>query len=255
MIINVPKPFRITNIREENDYTKTFMLAGEMTAVPGQFVMVWQPDAEERPFSLVDIKPLCLTIAAVGAFTRTLHNLQIGDNLWLRGPFGQGYQWQIGANRKDQILLVGESYFVGSLLFLARQLRLENYSMAVALYAENRGDLTHLGSFKALGLAPIVITKDVSAEGEIVDGLEIIRGELPTAVATVYGSGSSSFLAVVARYCSLSGIEYQLAWKAEMKCAIGVCGTCEIKNGWLTCVDGPVLSFNPLSLPRVLPSK
>ncbi len=250
MSINVPKPFRITNIREENSYAKTFILAGEMIASPGQFVMVWQPDAEERPFSLVDVNPLCLTIAAVGPFTRMLHNLQIGDYLWLRGPFGQGYQWQMMADTKEQILLVGESYFVGSLLFLARQLGLENYSIAVALYGENRGDLTHLDSFKALGLSPIVmITKEGSAEGEIADGLETIRSKLSTPVATVYGSGSSSFLAAVAHYCLLGGINYQLAWKARMKCAIGICGTCEIKNGWLACVDGPVLPFNPLSLP------
>jgi hypothetical protein len=31
-----------------------------------------------------------------------------------------------------------------------------------------------------------------------------------------------------------------------MRCGIGLCGSCEVGSGWLTCLDGPVFPFNPL---------
>lgn len=58
--------YRIAEIRAENARNKTLVLAGEIEAAPGQFVMAWLPGMPDKPFSLAHAHPLSMTIAAVG---------------------------------------------------------------------------------------------------------------------------------------------------------------------------------------------
>ncbi|MCB0198217.1 MAG: dihydroorotate dehydrogenase electron transfer subunit, partial [Anaerolineae bacterium] len=83
----LPTAARISAIESDNYRTKTFVLDARLDAVPGQFVMAWLPRFDEKPFSLVNADPVTLMITAVGPFTRLVHELQVGDRLWLRGPF------------------------------------------------------------------------------------------------------------------------------------------------------------------------
>jgi hypothetical protein len=92
----LPQALRIVKIKDENTTTKTFVLDGSLDAQPGQFVMAWLPRLDEKPFSLANANPVVMTIAAVGPFSQALHQLQVGDYLWVRGPLGQGYQLPSG---------------------------------------------------------------------------------------------------------------------------------------------------------------
>ena len=69
-VSQMPAPARITAIENENYRTKTFTLDVRLDAEPGQFVMVWLPRFDEKPFSLVNANPVTLMISAVGPFTR-----------------------------------------------------------------------------------------------------------------------------------------------------------------------------------------
>ena len=80
----LPRPARIARVVEENARVKTFVLRVSLEAEPGQFVMVWLPGVNEKPFSLVDAAPLTLTVARVGPFTSALHRLRAGDRLCLQ---------------------------------------------------------------------------------------------------------------------------------------------------------------------------
>jgi dihydroorotate dehydrogenase electron transfer subunit len=113
----LPTPFIIRAIHEENYRTKTFVLDGQLDAYPGQFVMAWLPRFDEKPFSLVDADPITLMVTGVGPFSRLLHEKQIGDPLWVRGPFGRGFQVD---DRDQRLALVGGGYGVAPLHWLAR---------------------------------------------------------------------------------------------------------------------------------------
>ncbi|MCH5373711.1 MAG: hypothetical protein JJ992_07020, partial [Planctomycetes bacterium] len=76
----------------EGEAGVTLVLDGALPAQPGQFVMAWLPGVEERPLSVMDDAPLSLTVAAVGPFTQALCALQPGDRLWVRGPYGRGFE-------------------------------------------------------------------------------------------------------------------------------------------------------------------
>ena len=64
-VSQMPAPACITAIENENYRTKTFTLDVRLDAEPGQFVMVWLPRFDEKPFSLVNANPVTLMISAV----------------------------------------------------------------------------------------------------------------------------------------------------------------------------------------------
>jgi len=69
---------------------KAFRFNRKLDFVPGQFIMVWLPGVGEKPFSLAD-KDLIL-MKRVGMFTSKLFELKEGDYVWIRGPYGRGFE-------------------------------------------------------------------------------------------------------------------------------------------------------------------
>ncbi|MEW5959880.1 MAG: dihydroorotate dehydrogenase electron transfer subunit [Chloroflexota bacterium] len=243
----LPQPLRIRAVRVENEWTKTFELAGSLAASPGQFVMAWLPGVDEKPFSLAGADPLRLTIAAVGPFTRAVHRLRVGERLWLRGPLGRGFHLP-PAGSSHKLLLLGGGYGVAPLHFLARQSLAAGHRVGMVIGARNRAHLLLAADFEALGVPLWLTTEDGSAgqPGLITTALAAILADPQTRPEVVYACGPTGMLAAIAGLCRAEGLPFELAWEAHMRCALGLCGSCEVGRGWLTCLDGPVFDFNPL---------
>ncbi len=131
----LPQAFTIRQAVVEREGVKTFILDGDLMARPGQFVMVWLPGVGEKPFSLMDDRPLSLTVAKVGHFSGALHGLGVGDRVWIRGPLGQGFTL-----RGERILLIGGGYGVAPLFFLAKLALAEGHSPSVLIAARTRDE-------------------------------------------------------------------------------------------------------------------
>ncbi|MBN1219168.1 MAG: dihydroorotate dehydrogenase electron transfer subunit [Anaerolineae bacterium] len=238
---------RIVEIKVENATTKTFVLDGSLPADPGQFVMAWLPGLEDKPFSLANANPITLTIAAVGPFSRALFQLQVGDFLWVRGPLGHGFQ--LPTVPGGHVLLMGGGYGVAPLLFLACQALAANCQVSMIIGARSASGLLLAGDFEAIGVSLWLTTEDGSAgqQGVVTDAVPqvIARAGTPQ---KVYACGPTGMLAAVGSLCEAKHIPVQLSWEAHMRCGIGLCGSCEVGKGWLTCLDGPVFPFNPLTV-------
>lgn len=239
----LPVPARILSIYEENYRTKTFVLDARLAAAPGQFVMAWLPRFDEKPFSLVAANPLTLMISAVGPFTRLVHELQVGDRLWLRGPFGQGFQVPPACRRPA---LVGGGYGVAPLLWLAQQQVEWADALAVVLGARTAADLLYAQRFAAIAdrqpsLWLHLVTEDGSQgeTGRVTDVLEPLLASQE--VDGIFACGPHAMLEALARLGSRYDVPCQLSWEAYMRCGIGICGACEHK-GKVLCLDGPVLA-------------
>ena len=82
---------KITGIITETHDTKTFILDKAIDAKPGQFVMVWIPGIDEKPFTITEkAKHLAITVKKKGKATQAMHNMKKGDILGIRGPYGDG---------------------------------------------------------------------------------------------------------------------------------------------------------------------
>jgi len=246
--LTLPTPFRIRHIEAENYRTVTVVLDGELDAYPGQFIMAWLPRFDEKPFSLVNANPITVMVTAVGPFSRLVHELQVGDNLWLRGSFGQGYHIPTAQlpTTQQHLALVGGGYGVAPLLWLAKQTLAQVAHITAVIGARTAEDLLYVDRFEQLAqqhanLTVIATTEDGSAglKGRVTDAL------LPLAERNkldgIYACGPHGMLGALQALGAQHAIPAQLSWEAYMRCGIGICGACE-HAGSVLCLDGPVLT-------------
>jgi dihydroorotate dehydrogenase electron transfer subunit len=237
--------YTVTQVRVDNYRTKTLVFDRPIRAQPGQFVMAWLPDVDEKPFSIAGDDPLALTVVAVGPFSEQLHRLQVGGRVWVRGPFGHGFHVP-GPESPSRLLLVGGGYGVAPLHFLARKAVAAGHDAEVCIGARTGEDILLSSEFAREGVSVRLATEDGSrgTKGwvtQIVD--EAIHQATPDAV---YGCGPLPMLSAVEVLCKAHDLPHQLSWEAHMRCGIGLCGACEVHElvspGWLACLDGPVSS-------------
>jgi dihydroorotate dehydrogenase electron transfer subunit len=251
----LPRPFKIAAVRQENALTRSLVLDGSLDAVPGQFVMAWLPGVDEKPFSLAHADPVTLTVAAVGPFSRALHDLAAGDRIWLRGPLGRGYALPParGSNSdsvsRPHTLLLGGGYGVAPLRFLAERLLSAGHAVSMIIGARSAADLLLVEVFQTLDMRLWLATEDGSAglRGLATDAIKPALAAARGETVMVYACGPTGMLRAIAAVCGARRLPAQLSWEAHMRCGIGLCGSCEVGDGWLTCLDGPVFSFDPLA--------
>ena len=243
----MPTAFTITDVRRDNYRTKTFVLAAQLDAYPGQFVMVWLPRFDEKPFSLVNTNPVTLMITAVGPFSRLMHEKQPGDRVWLRGPFGQGFQ---APPEQKKLALVGGGYGVAPLYWLAQTQANRATQVTTVIGARTAADILYAEHFAALrardpgdtAYTLHVTTEDGSQghSGRVTDALTPLLDA--GAVDGIYACGPHGMLAALQKLGRRYHVPCQLSWEAYMRCAIGICGACE-HEGNVLCLDGPILSY------------
>jgi dihydroorotate dehydrogenase electron transfer subunit len=223
----------IATIEQLARNVKALTLDGRITAQPGQFVMVWLPGLNEKPFSLVDDDPVTLAVANVGPFSARLHELKAGELLWLRGPFGHGFEIE-----GQKALLVGGGYGVAPLAFLARRAGEIRRKIAV-IGAATGAELFFEDRLAEAGCEVTMVTEDCSAgeAGLCTDVAEkLLRDE---AFDVIYGCGPEAMLDRLEELCVELVVPGQFSKEAYMRCGMGVCGSCE-RDGLLVCRDGPV---------------
>ena len=235
----LPRAMRITGRLTENPRTASFSLDGAIGAAPGQFVMAWLPGLDEKPFSVSGDGPLRLTVNRVGPFSEALHRLEVGDRLWVRGPFGTSF----GLHGARRVLLAGGGYGAAPLLYLAERLLsgpADPASLTAALGARTSDQILFEGRFRALGVDVRVATEDGSAGlcGRVTD----VVGPLLEAgcVDAFYACGPEGMLSALEALCRRTGVRAELSREAYMRCGVGLCGSCEHAGGLLVCRDGPV---------------
>jgi len=226
---------RVRRIESAGSHGVTVELDLRLDAQPGQFVMLWLPRVDEKPFSLVDADPVTLTVVQVGPFTERLQRLRVGDTLHLRGPLGRGYS--LGGERP---LLVGGGSGAASLAFLARRLAEAGRPVTVALGARTAAEVLLAGRFRERGAHVLVSTDDGSA-GE--HGLVTDLAQRLLACGGydhVYACGPAPMLERVEELCRSYGVPGEVSHEAYMRCGTGICGSCDRGDGLLVCRDGPV---------------
>ena len=254
-MFNLPTAVTITHITQDNYRTKTFTLDAALDATPGQFVMVWLPRFDEKPFSLVNANPVTLMITAVGPFSHLMHEKKPGDKLWLRGPFGHGYSVP---PTQQRLALIGGGYGVAPLYWLAQTQFAHTAAIDIIVGARMATDLLYVERFDSLAQSKIenpstplrtslkskislhLTTEDGSRgrQGRVTDPLQALLEA--KAIDGIYACGPHGMLATLEKLGADYGIPSQLSWEAYMRCGIGICGACE-HRGKVLCLDGPVL--------------
>ena len=239
---SLPQVTRVVKMIDESPKVRTLVLDLHLEAEPGQFVMVWLPGLDERPFSLVRASPVTLTAARVGPFSAALCALEVGNRMWVRGPLGRPFTLPLreAHQPRSQLLLVGGGYGVAPLHFLAECARASGWPVTMVIGARTAADVIFANRFQALGARVTIATEDGSLgeQGMATDAAERLLQD--AAYETIYACGPEPMLEAVARLARSWELPAQLSYERMMRCGFGVCGSCT-RQGWMVCRDGPVM--------------
>ena len=90
----LPQKHRILNIIEETDLESTFIVEFKDPQIRhGQFFQLSLPKIGEAPISVSSFTDSTVefTIRRVGNLTNVLFDLHAGDDIYIRGPYGNGF--------------------------------------------------------------------------------------------------------------------------------------------------------------------
>ena len=219
-----------------HDELKSFLFRQTFDIEPGQFVMLWIPGLDEKPFSVSDVREgkIEITAKAVGAFSRALMACQPGERLGLRGPFGRGFR------PRGRGLVVGGGMGIAPLRHLVHRLARDGAEFKTVLGARSAQELMFADDFARLGAQ--FATDDGSLGRQCLVTSLAARLCAEEAFDVIYGCGPEVMLVALKKVADQAGIDCQLSLERHMKCGIGVCGSCCVDgSGICICREGPVL--------------
>ncbi|OBR94048.1 MULTISPECIES: anaerobic sulfite reductase subunit AsrB [Clostridium] len=252
--VYLPKASKILDITKHTDIDYTFKMEFKGTVKPGQFFEVSIPKYGEAPISVCEIGDgyIGLTIRRVGLVTDVIHTFFVGDTLFMRGPYGNGFDL--------------ETYKGKELIVAAGGTGLAPVKGIIDYFAANRNEVTNfnvLMGFKSpedilfkkdieewrknVGVTLTVDKADESYGGNVglittyIKDLTINNVE----EAQVVVVGPPIMLKFTIAEFLKRGIKEENVWvsyERKMCCGLGKCGHCKMDDTYI-CLDGPVFNY------------
>ncbi|MHA2431112.1 MAG: dihydroorotate dehydrogenase electron transfer subunit [Promethearchaeota archaeon] len=209
---------------------------------PGMFVMLWIPNVDFFPMSISNVEEnmLEITVQKIGEGTTKLFELQKGDLIGIRGPYGNTFNYEDANN----ILVVGGGMGIAALTSLIEPLKKNKKNIFVSIGAKDEASL--IFSERLIDLIPntMCATEDGSVGKKclVTDTIEdIIKKEKIDLIITC---GPEVMMKRVLEIADTHKIEIQASLERKMKCGVGLCGSCCIgeNNDVTVCKEGPVFN-------------
>lgn len=252
--IYITNSSKILSITPHTDIDYTFRMEFSGEVKPGQFFEVSIPKYGEAPISVCEISDgyIDLTIRRVGAVTDVIHSFFPGDVLFLRGPYGNGFDVNNYKN-KELIIAAGGTglapvkgiidYFsnnrseVSSLNVLAgfkspkdilfkKDIEIWKNNMDVTITVDN-GEEGYSGN---TGLITNYI-KDIKIKNK--DNVQIVIVGPPIMM---------KFTIEEFKKRNISDENIWVSYERKMCCGVGKCGHCKIDDTYI-CLEGPVFNY------------
>lgn len=263
----VPHVAVVTKIVRETPDVKSFYVQAPeggkpFEHMPGQCAMVSIPGQGEAMISITSsptVKDYIeFSVKKVGRLTGFLHDLNPGDEILVRGPYGRPFPVDTELKGSDLVFVAGGIGLapLHSVINYCRAKHEDYGSLSVIYGSRSKEDLVDyqemLDEWEKDPSIHVYLTIDREEEGW--DGHV---GFVPNYVKEVKPSLSSKVLIcgppVMIKF-TLAGLkemgfaldQVYTTMEMRMKCGIGKCGRCNIGSKYV-CKDGPVFRFDELN--------
>ena len=262
----IPKLGVITDIRIDTPDVKTFRVLthdGKKPFIhrPGQCAMLSIPGVGEAMFSITSSPTneeyMEFSIKRCGCFTEVLHSVEVGQEVTIRGPYGNEFPVDTEFAGKDLLFIAGgialaplrsvinyvrhykDRYGKIDIVYGARSKEdLVDYNEIVEEWMHDEGVKVHLTIDREqpnwdghVGFVP----NFVKELGFTTDKTVILCGPPIMIKFTLAGLMEMGF----------SKEQIYTTLEMRMKCGIGKCGRCNVGSRFI-CKDGPVFRFDQL---------
>lgn len=269
-----PRLAEVLEIEKQTPDVKTLKVAFledvEFEYSPGQFAMISVFGRGECPISFssspIQDDLLEFSMKRLGRVTVALHELEVGDKIGVRGPYGNGFpieDWE-GKN----LVFVGGGIGQAPLRSAIRYVlsNRENYDRIDIFYGAPsteelvfKEELFQLEDREDLNVY-LSIDEDekgwTSFVGFVPDNVERVEPSSENSIAVTCGPPIMiKFVVENLQELEFENTQIFTSLEMKMKCGIGKCGRCNVGNLYV-CKDGPVFSYSkikesPLSIEEI----
>ncbi|MFH0907126.1 MAG: FAD/NAD(P)-binding protein [bacterium] len=267
---NIYKPFKvkIVKIEEHSKDVKLFRFKKNkrnfvknkqgLVFIPGQFVLISNFGYGEAPFgpasspdndSYIDI-----LVRRVGILTKSLHQLKQGDEIFMRGPYGNGFSLDF-IKGKDIVMVTGGCGIppIASMIEYI-VLNRDKFNRVYLIYgACAPDDLLMKEKLKIWTKhIKVLLTVDKPTKswngcvGMVSELINDIKIDAKDAVALMCGPGPMiEALEKILRPLGISDRRIFVSMERRMQCGVGKCQHCATGDKYV-CQDGPVFNFDEI---------
>ena len=262
----IPKIGVVTDIRIDTPDVKTFRVVGLdgnklFEHMPGQCAMLSIPGVGEAMFSITSSPTnkefMEFSIKKCGCLTSWLHMMEPGQQITVRGPYGNAFPVETALKGKDLLFIAGGIGLapLRSVINYVRDKRDQYGSIQIVYGSRSKADLVDyqeiIDEWMADAGVEVNLTIDNAEEGW--DGHvgfvpNYVKELNPDISKTVLLCGPPIMIKfTLAGLKELGFTETQVYTTLElrMKCGVGKCGRCNIGDKYV-CKDGPVFRCDEL---------
>jgi dihydroorotate dehydrogenase electron transfer subunit len=250
--IDLMRVARISETVMETSSVKTLVFKDRLGSIAsaGQFLMVWIPRIEEIPMSVMVSRReghAAVTVKKHGIGSTALFEMDVGDFIGLRGPYGNRFTI---SREFTNVLLIGGGTGLVPLLRLAVNITRLNIRCTLIIGARTKDEVIfeeYARKFLSDSKGKVIVTTDDGSygmKGTASDGMIKTIGE--ERYDCVYTCGPELMMNKIFEISKERSLPVQASLERYMKCGIGICGSCCIDR-WLVCRDGTVFDSDQLS--------
>ncbi len=256
----------VSAIRVDTPDVKTFRVVGldgkkPFEHIPGQCAMLSIPGVGESLFSITSSPTeadfLEFSIKKCGCVTEWLHAMEPGQQITIRGPYGNGFPVDTAFAGKDLLFIAGGIGLapLHSVINYCRAHR-ENYGTIDIVYgSRSKADLVDFEEIlnvwcreDGINVHLTIDNAQPDWDGHVGFVPNYVKELAPDTGKTVVMCGPPIMIKFT--LAGLMDLGFQrtniyTTMELKMKCALGKCGRCNIGSKYV-CKDGPVFRFDQL---------
>lgn len=263
----IPMVGVVTDVRTDTPDVKTFRVVGldgkkPFAHIPGQCAMLSMPGIGEALFSITSSPTneeyLEFSIKKCGCVTTWLHEIEPGQQVTLRGPYGNGFPVDTELKGKDLLIIAGGIGLapVRSVINYVRANRANYGTLDIVYGSRSKEDLVDYQEILDEWMAEDGINVHLTIDREQPDWDGHV-GFVPNYVKELNFDTSKTVVMcgppIMIKF-TLAGLEelgfqrdqVYTTFELKMKCALGKCGRCNIGDKYV-CKDGPVFRLDQMT--------
>ncbi|MDD3242811.1 MAG: FAD/NAD(P)-binding protein [Eubacteriales bacterium] len=262
----IPKIGVVTDIRIDTPDVRTFRVVGldgkkAFEHMPGQCAMLSMPGVGEAMFSITssptNTEYMEFSIKKCGCLTDWLHAMEVGQQITIRGPYGNYFPVETDLKGQDLVFIAG-GIGLAPLRSVINYVRAKrgNYGKLQVIYgSRSKEDLVDYQEILDEWMADegVEVNLTIDREEEGWDGhvgfvpnyVKELEPDLKSKVLVCGPPIMIKFTLAGLKELGFTETQVYTTMELRMKCGVGKCGRCNIGNKYV-CKDGPVFRFDQL---------
>jgi len=262
----IPTTAVVTDIRTETEDVKTFRVVGLdgkklFNHMPGQCAMLSVPGVSEAMISITSSPTneeyMEFSVKKCGCLSTWLHGMEVGQNITVRGPYGNAFPVETELKGKDLLFIAG-GIGLAPLRSVINYVRAKkaNYGKVQIVYgSRSKEDLVAYREIVEEWMKDDGVQMNLTIDnpqddwtGHVGFVPNYVKELSPDLGKTVLMCGPPVMIKFTLQGLKELGFkdtQVYTTMELRMKCGIGKCGRCNIGDKYV-CKDGPVFRFDEL---------